>query len=246
MYSNVLCSLKKGGCLTIWILDRIPYLETKMATAQAESAERGYRSLSSLFRPVVIDSKKCHRCKGAVYQVEKIGPVHDVLFHKSCFKCVNCGQALTLKNYYSNQVDGKDREVYCHAHVPRVGAARLDQGALGIKSAVNAQKGFRQMSKKTNSQVRELGTIRGPHYDYEAVAIKRATTAPKAQDPRPGINDEVGQKYFAVNADALHIRGPLDAQLLTKGYQRKLDKHHYPPNIVSISVYGHAVKYVCE
>ena len=50
-----------------------------------------------------------------------------------------CGQFLTLKNYWSNQIEGGDPEVYCHTHVPRIGGSGLDSEALGIKRAVAVQ-----------------------------------------------------------------------------------------------------------
>ena len=199
------------------------------AEAQTQAIERGYQRLSSLFKPNVLEGKKCHRCKGQVYHAEKIGPVHDVVFHKACFKCIVCGQHLTMKNYWSNQMDPKDREVYCNVHVPRIGGSKVDQGAMGIKNAVSAQENYKKMSKKVNPQIRLAGTLRGPSYTYEAVAIKRATTVPKPHVPQ---TSEELHRGASIDKDAMHIKGPVEAQLLRQGYQRKLDKHHYPPNIV--------------
>ena len=54
------------------------------------------KSLSSLFaapRP-----EYCQRCSDKVYYVEKVGPVNGVIFHKQCFKCATCAQALDNEN----------------------------------------------------------------------------------------------------------------------------------------------------
>lgn len=203
-----------------------------VATAESQSAERGFQRLSSLFRPTLSEGNSCHRCKAQVYQAEKIGPVHDVVFHKNCFKCFVCGQFLTIKNYFSNQTSANDREVYCGTHVPRVGGSSIDHGAMGIKSAIASQNVYKKMSKKMNSEVRLTGTLRKPSYNYEAVAIKRATTVPKTQDyVAERATAEALHKGADIDSNALYIKGPIEAQLLRQGYQRKLDKHHYPPNI---------------
>ncbi|XP_062569773.1 hillarin-like [Saccostrea cucullata] len=203
-----------------------------VATAESQSVERGYQRLSSLFRPTLTEGNSCHRCKAQVYHAEKIGPVHEVVFHRNCFKCVVCGQFLTIKNYFSNQTDASDREVYCGTHVPRIGGTHIDERAMGIKNAINSQNVYKKMSKKMNSEVRLAGTLRKPNYNYEAVAIKRATTVPKTQDyVAERATAESLHKGVDIDANALYIKGPIEAQLLRQGYQRKLDKHHYPPNI---------------
>lgn len=194
------------------------------------SEERGYRRLSSIFQAPILDPKTCYRCKGSVYQMEKMGPVHEVLFHKACFKCAVCETHLNIKNYYSNPVDGTDREIYCNAHVPRVGAAKYDKNALGIKQAVDSQANFKKLSKKLNPQIRKPGTIRNPSFNYEALAIKTAVSAPKV----PVTSKTPMESSANIDANALHIKGAIDAQLLTRGNQLPHDKHHFPPNIVSI------------
>lgn len=79
-----------------------------MATVSEENAAaRGFRRLSAIFLPPQSNNNRCQRCKEVVYQQERMGPVHDVIFHKSCFRCLVCGQFLTLKNYWSNQVTPK-------------------------------------------------------------------------------------------------------------------------------------------
>ena len=200
-------------------------------TESPDSAERGYRSLSSLFRPVQAKTNKCHRCEKAVYHAEKVGPVNEALYHKQCFKCKACGQHLNLKNYWSNQTNTGDKDIYCYSHVPRVGGTSLDPRAIGIKSAVDAQKGYQKMSKKLRPQVREPGTLRIPSYGMQALEMKRAISVTKERQVVMPVDHSGGQ----MDSDAVGIRGPLDAQRMFH-YDKNVDsKHHYPPNIVSIS-----------
>ena len=76
------------------------------------------KTLRNVFVPP--PAEKCTRCGNRVYQVEKVGPVNEVIFHKQCFKCCQCGQRLSLKTYFTNQKDLKDPEVYCSKHCPKV------------------------------------------------------------------------------------------------------------------------------
>ncbi|CAH1773301.1 unnamed protein product [Owenia fusiformis] len=155
-------------------------------------AERGRTRLSSLFHNGPKDA--CYRCKQQVYQAEKIGPVKGEVWHKTCFKCSNCGQNLTLKNYQVNQTDAKDKNIYCSAHVPKVEGSKF-----------------------------------GP----DAVVIRRALTAPKAGDL---INEQIhkGADKYNINADALHIKGALQSQLLQKNAfsNRFANKHNFPAVLV--------------
>ncbi|XP_067679021.1 hillarin-like [Haliotis asinina] len=189
------------------------------------SIERGYRRLSSLFLRPGIDQQKCQRCKMTVYQQERLGPVHDVVFHKTCFKCVTCGQFLTLKNYWSNQVDPEDREIYCNSHVPRIGGARIDKEALGIKSAMSVQQHFKRNADSKTSEKRIPDNI--PQVGADALMIQRALRAPKTN--QYGQEGNVPASSLAI--DAWGIKDAMDAQVLQKRYQRKLDKHHFPPHI---------------
>ena len=200
-----------------------------MATMdEDEAAARGFRRLSSLFLPPQSHANKCQRCKAMVYQQERMGPVHDVVFHKTCFRCLVCGQFLTLKNYWSNQIDGSDPEIYCHTHVPRIGGSSIDWEALGIKRAMAAQQDVSSGAMAKLGQIRHQGTA--PSVDGEALGIRSALNA-----QRKWAYGQVQPHTSGVDANALHIKGAMDAQLLQRRYQRKLDKHHFPPHIVSIA-----------
>ncbi|KAK7485284.1 hypothetical protein BaRGS_00023535, partial [Batillaria attramentaria] len=194
--------------------------------AEDEAAARGFRRLSSLFLPPQSNANKCQRCKVTVYQQERMGPVHDVVFHKTCFRCIICGQFLTLKNYWSNQVDGNDAEIYCHTHVPRIGGSGMDREALGIKRAMAAQQDVSSGALSKLNQMRGVGGA--PTMDGDALAIRSAVSAQKKWES--GQQAQVSHTAN-VDASALHIKGALDAQRLQRRYQRKLDKHHYPPHI---------------
>lgn len=202
-----------------------------MATPVEEAqVERGFRSLAYLFKGPA-DREKCHRCQQNVYQTERIGPVHGVVFHISCFRCIVCDLNLNMKNYWSNQVDPDDHEVYCNTHHPRIGAARFDGKAMAIKTATDAQ----GIIEKQSRQSRMPNQIYGPHIDSSAIGIRQALDATKMGKKDPPVQ----MKAAGFGADAVHIRGPLHAQeLLEKKYKKNLDKHHYPAHIVSIYIYG--------
>ncbi|XP_059172051.1 hillarin-like, partial [Physella acuta] len=201
-----------------------------MAELEVEdSAERGGRRLSTLFMPPSLNLQRCQRCSQKVYQQERIGPVNDVVFHKQCFKCCVCGGYVTLKNYWTNQSQSEDKEIYCQRHAPRIGGSRLDDKAMGIQRAMAAQDNFRRATSKM-SELRFQGEQPGYAIDNEALGIKSAL-AQGRNNPHGPITDHFAGHKISIDENAVHIRGALNAQLLQKKYQRKLDKHHFPPHI---------------
>ena len=92
------------------------------------------KSLSNLFQA---PADVCQRCNSRVYQVEKVGPVNEVVFHKTCFRCATCGQVLSLKTYFTNHGNSKDKEIYCKKCKPETTMAGYDSRALGIKAYTN-------------------------------------------------------------------------------------------------------------
>ena len=68
-----------------------------------------------------------------------------------------------------------------------------------------------------------------PTLDGEALGIKGPLESKKKW---AGYGEKMTHTS-GVGVDALHIKGALDAQKLQGRYQRKLDKHHFPPHIVS-------------
>nr|AEY80344.1 LASP class LIM protein ML038835b [Mnemiopsis leidyi] len=56
----------------------------------------------------------CAACGKPVYPTEKLNCL-DRVWHKSCFKCQECGMTLNMKNY-----KGFEKKPYCMAHYPKV------------------------------------------------------------------------------------------------------------------------------
>ena len=82
----------------------------------------------------------CQRCEKRVYIVEKaVTVVRGAVFHKQCFMCVVCNQYLTAKTFNTNEVDGRDRNIYCASHQPMVEGSEYGSDALGIHGAMLAQ-----------------------------------------------------------------------------------------------------------
>lgn len=191
-------------------------------------ATREVRHLFPLFTSLST-SAKCCRCKDIVYQYERVGPVHDVVFHKKCFRCFVCGQYLNLKNCWSSQCDAEDQEIYCISHYPRVGTAHVTQDSVGIKQAIAAQNKIRRHFRPT-IQVRLPENTEAPHLDNESVQIKHDISASKYKF-KDGHREADAYKAN-IDGNALHIKRAVEAQKLQKRYQKNLDRHHYPPHIV--------------
>jgi len=133
----------------------------------ADGIRMAPKSLTALFNPPTSD--KCQRCEDRVYQVEKVGPVNGVIFHKQCFKCTKCQQHLTMRTYFTNQIESSDKEVYCMTHVARGTHAGLDANAIGIRNALDAPK-----ASVYNEQWR---SHHKPVYTGDAIQIKQAVFA---------------------------------------------------------------------
>lgn len=134
-----------------------------------------------------------------------------------------------MKNYWTNQSDADDKEIYCQRHAPRIGGSRLDKEAIGIKGALSAQNEFRRASSKM-TELRFQGEQPEYAIDQTALGIKNALAQGRKEQPGP-ITEQLSKQKMKIDQDAVHIRGALNAQLLQRKYQRKLDKHHFPPHI---------------
>ena len=178
-----------------------------------------------MFKANYMDSN-CLRCHKTVYPTDKIGPLKDYsFFHSGCFRCVECSSKLTLKTYYNNQYSNEDKEVYCSQHVPKIGAGRLDQDAMGIKAAMNVPK----LSHSVNEQIRPGGKA---FFDAEALAIKshlnnRSLMKKDEEVPvtngQAAIEEEINHKkrnWGRFDSSALHIQHALKQTEVQKKYSK--------------------------
>ncbi|CAG0897687.1 unnamed protein product [Cyprideis torosa] len=166
----------------------------------------------------------CLRCGQTVYPVDKVGPLKDFsFFHKGCFKCLECGTALSLRSYHNNQHSQEDKEVYCVSHVPKIGAGHLDEKAIGIRTALNAP---RSSNPTISDQIRGVGRS---HIDGEALAIKahmnlnHSTTPSREHENHQNSSSSWNSsdyQYGRFDASALHIAHALRATELQRSYKK--------------------------
>ncbi|XP_037930098.1 LIM and SH3 domain protein Lasp-like [Teleopsis dalmanni] len=64
-------------------------------------------------------NKTCARCQKVVYPIEELKCL-DKTWHKTCFKCTECGMALNMKTY-----KGFNKLPYCEAHIPKAKATAI-------------------------------------------------------------------------------------------------------------------------
>ncbi|XP_037043225.1 LIM and SH3 domain protein Lasp isoform X2 [Bradysia coprophila] len=64
-------------------------------------------------------NKSCARCNKIVYPIEELKCL-DKTWHKTCFKCHECGMTLNMKTY-----KGFNKLPYCEAHIPKAKATAI-------------------------------------------------------------------------------------------------------------------------
>ncbi|KAM7358601.1 LIM and SH3 domain protein Lasp isoform 3-T10 [Cochliomyia hominivorax] len=64
-------------------------------------------------------NKTCARCQKVVYPIEELKCL-DKTWHKTCFKCTECGMTLNMKTY-----KGFNKLPYCEAHIPKAKATAI-------------------------------------------------------------------------------------------------------------------------
>lgn len=119
------------------------------------------------------DKNSCMRCGKKVYAMEKLGPVKDVLYHKTCFTCAACHTTLTLQNFQHSDADMADLHVYCQSHKPAARANPVDACAVGIQRALTVPK-----LGKINDQIRGGPEASKHVLDTQSVSIRAAMAAP--------------------------------------------------------------------
>ncbi|KAL8621147.1 hypothetical protein ACOMHN_004818 [Nucella lapillus] len=130
------------------------------------------------------DKGACLRCGKKVYTMEKVGPVKDVLYHKTCFTCVACHTKLNLKNFHYNDADLADLNVYCVSHKPTAHPKPLDSSSVGIKRALTVPR-----PAMVNEQIR--GGPAGRSIRLDSVTMRSALHAP-APDLQASIKQREG------------------------------------------------------
>lgn len=129
-------------------------------------------------------SSLCQRCGTRVYQMEKVGPVIGVLFHRRCFTCRSCGHHLNLRSYFTNQNIPTDKEVYCATHHPKASAFGFDAQAVCIRSALSAP----HRGPGCNGQIR--GTGETPRVGLDALHIQTPLTSQTHFEKKTGPRNE--------------------------------------------------------
>ncbi|CAD5112319.1 DgyrCDS1545 [Dimorphilus gyrociliatus] len=145
--------------------------------ASVTSMSSAPRSLQNLFAPKT--TEMCLRCNARVYQVEKVGPVNGVVFHKQCFRCKQCGLPLSMRTYFTAPSFSKDinKEIYCSKHKPEGEAVRLDIHSLGLKHALSAPKAVDPYNLRHHYVPGQLG----PKIDGAAMFIRSAIAGQNAR-----------------------------------------------------------------
>jgi hypothetical protein len=97
--------------------------------------------------------------------------VNGVVFHKGCFKCRACDQQLTLKTYFTNQMDPLDKNIYCQKHTPKTQVHGYDARAIGIQNAMKAQ------GSASSHGYSELSRGQAPKFGSDAMFINQPVSA---------------------------------------------------------------------
>ena len=163
-----------------------------MATASPRLMSSAPKSLSNLFNNGNIEV--CQRCQQRVYQAERVGPVNGVVFHKLCFKCIECEATLSLKTYFTNQSDAGDKNIYCSKHKPMNELVGFDASAIGIQNALRTP----NTSNQFNSQI--LPTGHTPCMANESLNIAHNLNVQKMlKNQKDGGNDRHHYPAFVVS-----------------------------------------------
>jgi len=80
-----------------------------------------------------MSANKCAVCNKTSYPLESVTALEKT-YHKACFKCHVCKQALNLKNF-----KGYEGKIYCFTHTPKPSATTVTD-SVAIKTALAAPK----------------------------------------------------------------------------------------------------------
>lgn len=156
-------------------------------------------------------SKRCAKCEKPVYPIEELKCL-DKIWHKSCFKCENCGMTLNMKNY-----KGYDKKPYCVAHYPTTKFTAVADTPENRRIATNT---------KLQSSIKY-------HEAFEKQKGKRITVAddPELQRIKQNtqIQSEINYKGIKQTRDIMEQRRP---------EQAAQDGHSLPPPPMSTAAVG--------
>nr|XP_046917711.1 LIM and SH3 domain protein Lasp-like [Dermatophagoides farinae] len=79
------------------------------------------------------NNKTCARCQKTVYPIEELKCL-DKIWHKTCFKCHECGMILNMKTY-----KGFNKLPYCNAHCPQARATTVAETPESKRLAENTK-----------------------------------------------------------------------------------------------------------
>ena len=103
------------------------------------STASSHSSSSDVTTPTCV-TDPCFRCNKQVYQLDKVGPVRRVLYHKQCFRCFDCNTSLNLKSFCQNANDKNDKHIYCKKHQPQQEKCHVSIEDRNINIALNNPK----------------------------------------------------------------------------------------------------------
>jgi len=174
-------------------------------------------------------SKRCAKCEKPVYPIEELKCL-DKIWHKSCFKCENCGMTLNMKNY-----KGYEKKPYCVAHYPttkftavadtpenrRIATNTKLQSSIDYHSDFEKNKSkYTAIADNPDLLRCKMATINASlikyHEDFEKQKGKRITVAddPELQRIKQNtqIQSEISYKGIKQTRDIMEQRRPEQAQ----------------------------------
>ncbi|XP_050096784.1 LIM and SH3 domain protein Lasp isoform X2 [Anopheles aquasalis] len=112
-------------------------------------------------------NKSCARCQKVVYPIEELKCL-DKTWHKTCFKCHECGMTLNMKTY-----KGFNKLPYCEAHIPKAKATTIAETPEFKRIAENTKI---QSQVKYHADFEKLkGKVTQVADDPETLRIKQNT-----------------------------------------------------------------------
>ncbi|XP_029735688.2 LIM and SH3 domain protein Lasp isoform X3 [Aedes albopictus] len=112
-------------------------------------------------------NKSCARCQKVVYPIEELKCL-DKTWHKTCFRCHECGMTLNMKTY-----KGFNKLPYCEAHIPKAKATTIAETPELKRIAENTKI---QSNVKYHADFEKLkGKVTQVADDPETLRIKQNT-----------------------------------------------------------------------